>query len=949
MSYNKYEEGSTWAKWDLHVHAPGTKKNNNFSAGNTDDGWTKYFEELSKLQEFRAIGITDYFCIEDYKRVAKYKSDGNLNNIDLILPNVELRLSQGTIKGSKINAHIIFSPDIVPQLDSSFFSRLEFNFQGKIYRCIKEDLIKLGRKVEETDSDHSAWLQGINQFDVSIAALNDIFYKDKELRSHALIGVANGSNDGISGLKDTEDASAFSLIKKDILYSSDIIFSGNPKDSIFFLGENEHHTADKIIQDYGKLKPCIHGSDAHSLERIGKPSKDRFCWIKATPTFEGLKQIVHEPGDRIKIQTDKPEEKHKSEYIKRIKFIDQSSSKYFINEEININQNLTTIIGGKSTGKSLLLDYINSTIDPGSKSIYDIPDIDFQVEWGDGEIYLLSDKQQDKSRQVTFIPQLYIETMLKDNKTQFNEIILKTLREKPEFNQHYNSHINKRRDKTVGIETVIISLMNDYKSLAEDKNELNSLGDRQAKITELEFIKLQIDNIRKASTLSDDQQTEFINLKSNEQDIAAEIKEKNALANVIEDLLDYHTNHTVNLLDKLKSNALELKSKLQEDSHSTVDETVENINLITLPYLEEIYNTFTKRTEIKERITILKNDLALNLANQAPLAEKIGNQSKTTELTIELNRFQFEIERIDNKAKSVQLYLNKINESKKLLLDNYTDLRNEYKNIVDKINNEYRNVVDDDGIRLIAKYNFNKDVFWDKFINLFNLKTTSFANLFNYDGKTIFENNDIYTYEDETHIEFIDKCFDILIDTEYNSKVKFKNSNINEDAIKGLFQDYFELTFTIEQDGDDIGRMSPGKKGLILLKLFLSLKNEKSPILIDQPEDNLDYRTIYNELKDFLKKRKVQRQIIMVTHNANLVVATDAELVIVASQAGQNKKENNKFKFEYVSGALEHHFQKNESCKGILYQMGIREHVCEILEGGQEAFEKREAKYGFLI
>jgi len=88
------------------------------------------------------------------------------------------------------------------------------------------------------------------------------------------------------------------------------------------------------------------------------------------------------------------------------------------------------------------------------------------------------------------------------------------------------------------------------------------------------------------------------------------------------------------------------------------------------------------------------------------------------------------------------------------------------------------------------------------------------------------------------------------------------------------------------------------------------------------------------------------RQIILVTHNANLVVSTDSENIIVANQSGQQVgKDKRESVFEYVSGALEFSFVKPDE-NGILYQYGIREHVCDILEGGEDAFLKREQKYG---
>jgi hypothetical protein len=87
----------------------------------------------------------------------------------------------------------------------------------------------------------------------------------------------------------------------------------------------------------------------------------------------------------------------------------------------------------------------------------------------------------------------------------------------------------------------------------------------------------------------------------------------------------------------------------------------------------------------------------------------------------------------------------------------------------------------------------------------------------------------------------------------------------------------------------------------------------------------------------------------VVTHNPNLVVGADAEEVVVANQAGQEvSRDNKKFRFEYVSGALENCFEMSAAEEpAILPRKGIRQHVCEILEGGKEAFQKREQKYNF--
>ncbi len=101
-----------------------------------------------------------------------------------------------------------------------------------------------------------------------------------------------------------------------------------------------------------------------------------------------------------------------------------------------------------------------------------------------------------------------------------------------------------------------------------------------------------------------------------------------------------------------------------------------------------------------------------------------------------------------------------------------------------------------------------------------------------------------------------------------------------------------------------IDKMSPGKKALVLLKILISLAETQCPILIDQPEDDLDNRSIYDDLVTYIKKKKKERQIIIVTHNANLVLGCDADEIIIANQDGSTSP-NKEFKFEYRSGSIE--------------------------------------------
>jgi wobble nucleotide-excising tRNase len=146
--------------------------------------------------------------------------------------------------------------------------------------------------------------------------------------------------------------------------------------------------------------------------------------------------------------------------------------------------------------------------------------------------------------------------------------------------------------------------------------------------------------------------------------------------------------------------------------------------------------------------------------------------------------------------------------------------------------------------------------------------------------------------------------------------------------------DDFAVTYSIKFDGKDLHLLSPGEKGIVLLLLYLEAENEDNrPLIIDQPDDNLDNVSVYPSLIEYFRTRKRTRQVVIITHNPNLVVNTDAEQVFVASFDGSRSP-----KVSYRSGALE---DTNPTGPTV----GIKEEVCKILEGGTKAFQLREQRY----
>jgi predicted ATPase len=153
---------------------------------------------------------------------------------------------------------------------------------------------------------------------------------------------------------------------------------------------------------------------------------------------------------------------------------------------------------------------------------------------------------------------------------------------------------------------------------------------------------------------------------------------------------------------------------------------------------------------------------------------------------------------------------------------------------------------------------------------------------------------------------------------------------------------YYEIISSLKFDDTDLYMLSPGQKGIILVMLYLEIdKADYRPLIIDQPEENLDSFSVYRDLLKYFRDRKQYRQIIMVTHNPNLVVNADAEQIIIANYNGKRKP-----RLEYHSGSLEDQARKVPDIEIEKYEDGIIEQVCNILEGGEPAFKKRKNKYG---
>lgn len=536
---------------------------------------------------------------------------------------------------------------------------------------------------------------------------------------------------------------------------------------------------------------------------------------------------------------------------------------------------------------------------------------------------------------------MYINNLAETEAEQsLNSQILEILLQNKSFKEFYEKKLVSIKENTATVSHDVITLFKLMDELVEEKDGSKKLGDKRAIINEIAKINSQIDDLRIISGFSKEENVIYEKLSKHKELIKKESFRIQALNNNLEDLKNYLLNLEDNFPLNIVPRFEEYRQKFHNDPEAiNVFNNIENNILSSLKKLfyESMRNSDDIINKYQKKLADLTNEIEKVENELKPYMIKIENQHLLHELQTRSEEHQSLLNKIEDHEKVIKIIENNINKTREKIFKQYSEIYEYYKDIKKELSkDEIKNIED---IELKVKLLFDNKKFSSQFEEMLDKRQ-------DLNSLSFFNKNKQFIFEEIQHLKNIGTLFEILL-TNKNENVKLRANKSQRDAISKLLDNYFVIRFDLFQKNDSIMDMSPGKRGLVLLKLFLYFSNANDPILIDQPEDNLDNRTIYKELKDFIKGKKIKRQIIMVSHNANLIVSTDSEEIIVANQDGQQPgRDNRKYKFEFVSGSLECYFEEMEK-KGILYKIGIRDHVCEILEGGKDAFENREKKYGF--
>ena len=973
---------------------PGTLKADNFKG---DDQLAEYARRINACDPpIRAIGITDYYVLDSYEKLRQMRADGGLPNVDLIFPNIELRFAVNAGKGSPLNVHLLVCPDDDDHVEKTkrFLRELKFDFNGEDYGCTNDELIRLGYAFNpHADNDVHALRLGVEQSKVTPRGLKDAFKASKWAQENIMVAIAGGSGDGTAQLSD----SGLKALREELQRFAHIVFSGNPSDRRYWCGHGPD-SEEVLREKYGGLKPCLHGSDAHDFDTVGNPKERRLCWIRGDLTFETLRQICFEPERRVYIG---PLPSLGGSPSNTVTGIEVNNASWMISPNLPINPGLVAIIGSRGSGKTALVEMIAAAAESFDgvpkgdekdtfrkrsfleRASEHLEGVTAELEWGDkgktkSSVYVNDLAQEITSPRVRYLSQQFVDRLCSSDglADELVTAIERVIFEAHPPDQRYNARsFEELRD----IKTQSVRRRKERygEALKEIGDEISIQDDLRRNLDELKRKRTEeaaaVERMKKDRTQltpTDDKPTLTALEKVRE---AAEAK-----SGIVADLEKRELS-----LSSLKEEAKQFREteadlqlgqlKYQYEDAGLTDQQWE---IFSITYQGDVDALLEEKiSAVKKDITVHKgpsegevaeaddprkaepyfdtnSDLSklthsLLVKEQKRLESRIGvsatRRRRYAELSDKIARAETALKQRDKEIEKATAAPDKITE----LL---TKREEAYKGLVGEIEREaeyLRALYEPLQQRLDAQegtlkkltFSVNRTVDMDDWgeagERLFDRsRAGAFKGVGTLTETVKNELTDVWNTGNAKEIAEAMSAFRQKFGSEFwkhifedAAKTRESKKHWSDQVSAWLYStDHVEVSYGLKYEGLDIEQLSPGTRGIVLLLLYLSIDvDDERPLIIDQPEENLDPKSIFQELVGRFKEAKTRRQIIIVTHNANLVVNTDADQVIFASR-GEHKPKSLPA-MSYVSGGLEN--------------PEIRAAVCDILEGGEQAFAER--------
>lgn len=886
---NNLSNGAGFVRADLHIHSYGE---NDGSFDVKDEQMTpENIVDAAIKNNLSIISITDHNEINNSKLATEYSDGKNI----LHIPGIEVCTTQG---------HLLVYFETFQSL-RKFYGKL--NISDDKQRCTQGIVECLNLAKSFGGVGILAHIELQSGFEKVIGRFSNVI---KDIYTHpSLLGLEiskKNSSNFYTDSDDNNDRKALVKARREIL----------------------NLPADHVL-------PKLMSSDSHSLDKLGKNAEgdNKLTRIKVDAlTFSAFKNALISHESRIRLEDFIPN---------KIPYIVGLSIKGGIldSQSIKLSKNLTCIIGGRGTGKSTLLESLREAT--GNRSSAKI--VDTEV-WPD-EINLLFEDETGK--QIQFKREKNDAAFnLTDTTDGISSIDIESYGqgETAETIQHSDENPKVLLDFLDDFIDVTMQLVEDREICELILENQSELGIARVEVKSIPDIKKQLANIKsKKQRLEKDKVGDLVRYQS------SLITERSIRDNLISELKDLIERYK-DVLDD--DETFDYFSKMSDENIVIGKEEFEKVKAIIDEFSKIVS---AKSDELSTSLNVKIEELKVQLKQWKSKESNIQKTIDQKKAELDAQGIPFDIGKINQIAKDLDHYksrLRKLNETQKSIKrlegerkelikkrkDLKTSIYNKRLAFSIKINENLKNSVD--GLLVSAKYieGCYSPGFESSIKQLMDWRTSQvpkstliaeymspmrfsecvkkndlveLANVKDGDGKRVFTNGEISSILEKARQDNNYEDFEAL---EYEDRPTLKVTKIIEDD-----------TGVKSRITRSLAHLSLGQQQSILLAILLQ-SNSTAPLIIDQPEDNLDSEFIYKTIVDNLRKIKEKRQIIIVTHNPNIAVLGDAELIIPLK-----------------STSIKTHITD----RGSIDRAEIRSLCCDILEGGKQAFINRQKLYGF--
>ena len=979
-----YSRGSEWRKWDLHVHLPNTKLSNSYEKKNGNIDWER-FCEIIHSSDVAAFGMTDYFNLDSFFEFKEEYTKLYPNDEKVFFPNLELRLNERvSTDGQNIDFHIIFRPDISQNTINKFLANLKTQCteHGRCLTCsdlqtethfksasISREDIKAA--LTTTFGLENKWIE--NVILVVPANNNGIRTKSKSERVLFLADEIDKFSNAIFG--NPSNTQYFLRYNR---------FENKEEPSIpkpVFAGSDAHSFAD-LSNWLGKN---LLGTDNEKYITWIKADVT-FRGLLQTLLQPDERVYLGERPHALRLLDNNKQNYISSINVKKIESPKNKNENWF-DFSLPLNNGLVSIIGNKGSGKSALSDMIAlltncKTIEHASflskerfkkENKKYASDYVGRLEWADGkqDEYVSIDSMPDISsiENAQYLPQRYIEVVCNDLgdafKDEINNVIFSyvdptvrgdatTLEELiNKKTAALNENIAQKHIELAEVNSKIIELENKF-DVTYKQSIVNGLKKYTEKLERHEKNKPQ--KVEKpTNSEKDSKKIEGIDTKI--QEIEKQINEENIKLTRINGAID-EFNNLMSRVESVQASSLKVKNEVSmlAEKYETEEIPFDISYIPTISAIKKIIEEYLKQKSIIQeklseenesdkaiyrdlsKLKEEKNTLISSATEQEQKYQKYLEELKTWEQQrLEIIGDKTKVESIEYYRTEKEYIENRLKNEHACQVEKRNDITREIYEIKQKIAEVYSSIYVpvelklekllgdiEDNICFVSELSLSSPTVGEDLLNYVN---KSFSGVFSGSDSANLKMKEFLNATDFNSFESVNMFINnvmLCVTEDYNTvSKKIKN---REEFYKKLFEmNYINARYNLKVDDKALEALSPGEKGIVLLIFYLALSKDERPLIIDQPEDNLDNQSVFCKLVKCIKEAKQQRQVIIVTHNPNIAVACDSEQIIFCSM---NKKTCH---ITYEAGSIE-----NPS---------IKKHVVDVLEGTMPAFDLRKQKY----